>query len=161
MPQKRKYTDEQFITAVTNAYSVREVLETLNLNSTGGNYVLFWKRVKQLQVNTSHFKGNGWAKGKTKSELKAYKSIYEYLGTDKRITSHNLKLKLFHEGLKKQSCEICNLGSSWCSKYLSLQLDHIDGDKLNNSLSNLRILCPNCHSQTDTFAGKNKGKGSY
>lgn len=56
-------------------------------------------------------------------------------------------------------CAICQL-TTWLGKPLSLQLDHIDGNKHNNDLSNLRLLCPNCHSQTDTFAGRNIARAS-
>lgn len=52
-------------------------------------------------------------------------------------------------------CLECNVNDVWNNKSLVLQMDHIDGDPLNDVLSNLRWLCPNCHSQTDTYTGKN------
>lgn len=52
-------------------------------------------------------------------------------------------------------CCLCGLGPEWNGKTLKLQLDHIDGDACNNEFGNLRILCPNCHTQTDTFTGRN------
>lgn len=55
-------------------------------------------------------------------------------------------------------CEICNI-IDWKSSPISFQLDHIDGNAGNNLPSNLRLLCPNCHSQTESFAGKNRGNG--
>lgn len=55
---------------------------------------------------------------------------------------------------QNHSCLICGI-SEWMGNTLPLELDHIDGNRLNNSRENLRILCPNCHSQTDTFRGKN------
>lgn len=57
-------------------------------------------------------------------------------------------------------CECCGI-SNWQGKKITLQVDHIDGNAENNSKTNLRLICPNCHSQTDTFAGANKGKGRW
>lgn len=57
-----------------------------------------------------------------------------------------------------QECSICGIRPEWNGKYLQLQVDHIDGDRFNNRLENLRFVCPNCHSQTETFAGRNKRK---
>jgi len=56
----------------------------------------------------------------------------------------------------KNICEFCGIGPSWNDKSLTLQLDHINGVNTDNRLENLRILCPNCHSQTDTWCGKTK-----
>lgn len=61
---------------------------------------------------------------------------------------------------KGYSCEICSI-SDWQGKKITLQVDHINGDPYDNSPNNLRLLCPNCHSQTDTFTSKNKGKGRW
>lgn len=55
-------------------------------------------------------------------------------------------------------CAICSI-SEWQGKKISLQLDHIDGDAGNNHPTNLRLICPNCHSQTETYGAKNKGNG--
>jgi len=56
------------------------------------------------------------------------------------------------------NCSKCNI-SSWLENKITLEVDHIDGDNTNHSLSNLRYLCPNCHSQTDTWRGRNKNTG--
>lgn len=56
------------------------------------------------------------------------------------------------------SCQTCSV-TEWQGKPISLHLDHTDGDAANNHPDNLRLLCPNCHSQTPSFGGKNKGKG--
>lgn len=69
--------------------------------------------------------------------------------------THRLKLRLFEEGIFEERCSECGCGNMWNNIPLSLQLDHIDGDNTNNEIENLRILCPNCHSQTKTYAGRN------
>lgn len=55
-------------------------------------------------------------------------------------------------------CQICN-NDTWNQKPIPLELDHIDGDSLNNTRENLRIICPNCHAQTSTYKSRNKGNG--
>lgn len=66
----------------------------------------------------------------------------------------NLKLRLIKEGLKNGTCERCGL-SEWQGKPVSMALHHVNGDRLDNRLENLELLCPNCHSQTDTYSGRN------
>jgi DNA-binding CsgD family transcriptional regulator/5-methylcytosine-specific restriction endonuclease McrA len=67
---------------------------------------------------------------------------------------HNLKLRLLNAGLKDGRCEHCGR-SAWRGKPLNLALHHVNGDRLDNRLENLELLCPNCHSQTDTYSGRN------
>lgn len=64
-------------------------------------------------------------------------------------------IKRIYKNLYIENCMICGLNPLWNNKPLSLQLDHIDGNSDNNNPNNLRLLCPNCHSQTDTYSGKN------
>lgn len=70
---------------------------------------------------------------------------------------HHVKLRLFDAGLKEQRCERCGL-EEWRGRPLSLELHHVNGDGLDNRLENLLVLCPNCHSQTDTWGGRNKAR---
>jgi len=80
--------------------------------------------------------------------------IETYLVADRRQSRSNLKRRLIREGLKPARCEICGI-SKWLGEPLSLALHHINGDGRDNRLENLQLLCPNCHSQTDNFAGRN------
>jgi len=90
-----------------------------------------------------------------------------------KIAYENHK-KLFFEGkckgrpqirkilseLRGYACEVCGI-SDWNGKDIVLQVDHINGDPYNDMPDNLRLICPNCHSQTSTFAGANRGKGRW
>ncbi|MFY0656282.1 MAG: HNH endonuclease [Neptunomonas phycophila] len=69
-----------------------------------------------------------------------------------------IRKKLLQAGIKHNVCECCGLDGEWCNEPIQMQLDHVDGNNKNNSLDNLQMLCPNCHSQTETFAGRNKKK---
>lgn len=73
----------------------------------------------------------------------------------KRIPGQRLKAWLVAAGLLKDECVRCGIGPNWHGQPLVLQLDHENGDPLDNRLENLRILCPNCHSQTETWCGRN------
>lgn len=70
----------------------------------------------------------------------------------------SLKKRLIQEGLILERCNECGLEPVWNNKSLTLQLDHINGVKDDNRLNNLQLLCPNCHSQTQTFGGRNAFK---
>lgn len=80
-------------------------------------------------------------------------------GYHPQYQTYKLKHRLYEEGIKVPKCEICNLGSFWNDKPIEHHLDHIDGNSTNHVLDNLQIVCPNCHSQTVTYCGKNKGSG--
>lgn len=83
--------------------------------------------------------------------------ISQYITNKQPIsnTTH-LKNRLFAEGLLEKSCEWCGLQGWWGRDRLVLELDHINGNRKDNRLENLRILCPNCHSQTPTFRGRKR-----
>lgn len=90
------------------------------------------------------YKGNPGLKGK-KNNLKR-KTAEEYLQKDLIVTS-KLRKKLIEDNIKKNECELCGI-SEWRNQKLTLELHHMDGNKFNNNLNNLQILCPNCHSLT-------------
>lgn len=104
--------------------------------------------LKKMNID---YKGNQGAKGK-KTDPSRLSAIE--LSRTKWVGSHKLKLRLIEDGLKEHKCEICGI-TEWMGKPVPIELDHIDGDHYNNDIDNLRIVCPNCHAQTDTHAGKN------
>lgn len=156
---KLKFSDKEFVIAVETSFSIREVLNKLGIVPAGGNYKIFHQKVKRLGIDTSHFTGQGYLKYKTHNWA-IKQPIEEILIKNSAYTSsYSLKHRLLKEQLMINQCAIC-LIAEWNSKPLALHLDHIDGDNTNNELLNLRLLCPNCHSQTETYCGKNKGKNS-
>jgi DNA-binding transcriptional ArsR family regulator len=80
--------------------------------------------------------------------------LEQLLAAGQRRNRNHLKQRLFDAGLKSRVCESCGL-SQWRARPIPLALHHVNGDRHDNRLENLQILCPNCHGQTDTWAGKN------
>ena len=147
-----KSSDAEFIDAVKTSNSIRETLNKLNLKAAGGNYQCFHKRIKELNISIDHFiDPKEWNKGK---KFAPKRSLKEYLN-GVPIQSHKLKLRLISEGIKEHKCECCGI-IEWRGQPTPIELDHINGNHTDNRLENLRLLCPNCHAQTDTYRGKNK-----
>lgn len=146
---------------VAKSISMREVLKRLGIKHSGGMHSHIKKVIDNHEIDISHFKGQGWNKNNVGSTHchTPENFIKEVLCIDgKGWKSYGIKKKLIKFQLKDNRCEICNLGPCWNNNELSLQLDHINGNSLDNRLENLRILCPNCHSQTSTFSGKKNRK---
>ena len=146
-----KYTLTDLEIAIKSSVSLRQVLQLLNIVPAGGNYTTLKKAISFYNLDISHFTGQNLG-GRTFPER--LKPLEEYLTKGSTIQSHKLRIKLLKYGVFQHICSSCNL-SEWLSKPIPLELDHIDGDNTNNELSNLRLLCPNCHAFTPTYRGKN------
>lgn len=158
---RSKLSDKDIIAAITSCISRQGTLKTLGLNPhSGANVGWIDKKIKSLTVDTSHWLGMGYLKNKTHSWAKG-KQLSEILVKDSDfLWNTNLKKKLLKNGLIKYQCSECSI-TEWRGKPISLQLEHKNGDHSDNRIENLCLLCPNCHSQTPTFAGKNIGKNSH
>lgn len=150
-----KYTTEQLREVIPNCTSIRQVLQHFGLSQKGGNYKTMKHKLEQLGIDTSHFTGQGHRKG-TKIVIE-FDDFKKYLVKGSFITSYRLKSFLMRAQVFEHQCSSCGL-TTWLDNPIPLELDHIDGDNTNNELSNLRLLCPNCHALTPTYRGKNKQK---
>jgi len=153
--RKRKWTKLQLENAVKNSTSYRQVLKKIGLRMAGGNYEQIKKYIQEYKLNTGHFKGKAWNRG-LKGIGKPIIPLAKILKRNSLFQSFKLKKRLFDGGIKKQYCEECGWNKRSEDGYLPLELDHINGDRHDNRLENLRILCPNCHSLKPTHRGRNK-----
>lgn len=111
--------------------------------------------VEELSLDVSHFTGQGWSKDITYESGK-YMSFEEYIKSE-HVQTNKVRKKLLRDGIKEHVCECC-LNSMWNGQPIPLEVHHKDGDKTNNNLENLQLLCPNCHALTDTYRGRNTKK---
>lgn len=142
----KSWSNQELIDAVKVSYTKTDVLKLLNLSiNSSGNYQTINRYIKYLKIDISHFKQIKFASLKKESEIKAI-----LIENSTYSSTVNLKRKLLKYNLLINECYICKI-NEWLGKKIVLQLDHINGIRSDNRLENLRLLCPNCHSQTDTF----------
>lgn len=155
MKRYRTWTDNELHDVVAISRSVAEVMRRLGYNPSGGVHRWLTGHIRRLEISTEHFVGQGWAKGKKLPPGPGRIPLEELLRENVQYSPSRLRTRLVAAGLKANRCEECGL-DSWRGKPLPLVLDHVNGDHLDNRLENLRILCPNCHSQTPTWCGKGR-----
>lgn len=155
------WSEDEFKKAVELSTNYADVCRKLSLKPLGGNYRTVQKYVKVYGLSILHFvkpTAENLHKGRVKdtralSELLVKSEIYKSTST--------LKRRLIDEGLFEYKCHNPNcivdksMSLNWAGAKLTLHLDHISGDNTDNRIENLRLLCPNCHSQTITYCGKN------
>lgn len=152
-----KYTKENLTKAVENSFSVAEVCRKLGIRPVGGNYKTINFYIKKYEIDKSHFTGQGWNSGNQYRNFNSKRDLSEILVENSTFkTSNHLKKRLIDEGVKEAKCEFCK-NTEWLGKPIKLELHHINGNNMDNRLENLQLLCPNCHSYTDTFR---KGKSA-
>jgi 5-methylcytosine-specific restriction endonuclease McrA len=152
MTSRYTYSEEELREAVKTSTSIRQVLDKLNIVPAGGNYQTTNRRIQKLDIDISHFSGQAWNKGRV---IGPKRPIEEYLKENSVVQSFKLKNRLITEGFKQHKCECCGI-TEWNGQPAPIELDHINGNHHDNRLENLRILCPNCHAQTDTYRSKNR-----
>lgn len=150
-------SDEQLRVIVPTARSVAEVSRRLGLPENGRGHARIRDRILALGLDTSHMTGRGWARGRTNPSGRTKRPLERLLVNGSAVPSARLRRRLIEEGIFLPRCSRCG-GQEWCGGPMPLELDHINGDRRDNRLENLRLLCPNCHALTPTYRGRNIGR---
>ena len=152
------YSKEELQNILDSSCTFAEVLRKLNMTDHGNNRTTLNKRIEMYDLDLTKLNENRERFMKEQRDGLHEKKIIPI----EDIILHNksptykpsgLSKRLVSEGYKEYKCERCGI-SSWQGKPLSLQLHHKDEDKTNHYIDNLELLCPNCHSQTDGYAGR-------
>jgi 5-methylcytosine-specific restriction endonuclease McrA len=128
-------------------------LRALGLQAAGANYENISRALRRLSIDTSHWTGKGHLRGKINTWARCT-PLSEILRPGRAHNSANLKRRLINENIFAATCVVCGL-ADWMGTSIPLELDHIDGVRDNNSIENLRLICPNCHAHTPTYRGRN------
>lgn len=148
MSYETKYPNwrERVIEASTNSKSASEAAAILDIK---------YDTYKKYAIKYGCFAVNPSGKGTSKESGTKIPLEDILAGKHPQYQSNKLRLRLLSDGIFIHKCNNCNL-TDWLGKPIPLELEHIDGNSSNNKLENLELLCPNCHSFTDTYRGKNK-----
>lgn len=160
MAKLKKLNLDEIRIVVTETPSAAEACRRLGM-STAGSATRFRKFLDDNEIDYSHWTGQLWSKGKTSLDderLRKNKDNSLIFTENSNASSHYVRSLLLKHNMKEYKCESCNLSDQWNNKPINLQMDHINGNRKDHRLDNLRWLCPNCHSQTDTFCARNGNK---
>lgn len=151
MKKWEKFTRDEIEQFVKESRSYAQLAEKIGYDDAANNgsaYRAIHQMIEELSLDTSNFAGQGWNKDNFDY------SRFRYGNHIKTAAALNALV-----ALKGHRCECCGI-DTWLNKPIPLEIHHNDGDCLNNSLDNLKLLCPNCHALTENFRGKNINNGS-
>ncbi|MFG2752558.1 HNH endonuclease signature motif containing protein [Streptomyces xanthophaeus] len=153
-----KWTREILAEAVAASTTMCEVLRRLGLDVVGGHHTHISRKVKAFGIDTSHFAPP--PRTARTRENHRRRTAEEILREDRSPTATRadrtqLRRALLENG-QEERCAMCGTDGTWLGEPLRLEIDHVDGNWRNNRADNLRFLCPNCHSTTDTYRGRGK-----
>ena len=143
---KTNISKEKIIEVCKTSNSMAQAAAELNIH---------FNTLKRLAILYDCYTPNQGLKGGNKNTPSKIHLNEILEGIHPHFQTYKLKNRLLKEGLIQNKCSICGI-ESWNNKQIQLELDHIDGNRINHDFNNLRLLCPNCHSQTYTYRSKNR-----
>lgn len=157
----RKFTDEDFKKALESSKSWAEISRKLSLHHTGNRITSYKKICNKLSLNFESLKGVRWfEREKVPLDMKwgNRKDLKDILveNSDYKGGTNHIKKRVIASKFLENKCCMCGNEGVWNDLPLTLQMDHINGNNTDNRIENLRILCPNCHSQTVTYGAKKR-----
>jgi len=151
------YSREELQAIIDISCGYSNALRRMGMNPKGGNPETLKRIITEYEIDTSKMERNRSERYRQcafETHKKRIVKVKDIISGNVRWTqTSRLLSKLVKEGYKERKCEICGI-TDWQGKPITMNLHHIDGNRENNSIENLQVLCPNCHSQTDNFAGK-------
>lgn len=156
--KRYKYTENYLTEKVKRVKSYRQLIISVGAKyPSGGLHVHLKKLIHEYGIDTTHFHGQGWNKGSFVKPPHTKESFEKEVLclNGKGWKGGEIKKKLIIFGFKKEVCESC-LNTAWLGLPIPLELHHENGNKNDNRLENLKLICPNCHAMTDNYRGKNK-----
>ncbi|MFM9610941.1 HNH endonuclease signature motif containing protein [Streptomyces niveiscabiei] len=154
-----KWTRDVLAEAVAASTTMREVLRRLGLEVVGGHHTHISRKVKAYGIDTSHFQAPSRRGERRRSRSPEALLVEQPPDSARRVQSDRLRWAMSVSGIPEQ-CAFCGIEAVWLGEPLPLEVDHISGDWRDNRIGNLRFLCPNCHSTTDSYRGRGKRRVS-
>ncbi|MFD8804741.1 HNH endonuclease signature motif containing protein [Streptomyces sp. NPDC059597] len=152
-----KWTREILEQAVGASTNMCDVLRHLGLEVVGGHHTHISRRIKAYGIDTSHFRLPARRGTPRRARTPEVLLVRQPGGSARRIPGDRLKWAMVAMGVRER-CALCGTEAVWEGLPLPLEVDHVDGDWRDNRIENLRFLCPNCHSTTDSYRGRGKGR---